>query len=234
MPRFIRRSQIVISGKFHHRDWDDGDDNDNEEDEDEGSGQAFTPVTMSVTATAASPCVFTWGTPVTPGFPGAPLPFEDDESISLSGTVPAGFTAGVTYYAVATDDEMGTFALAATPGGPAINSTSTGVNVIATLITDEPPVVQPTAVTCLLHYWNMLDQEVITTVSMTMDSSNRWSGTWDSTDAKPGRIEWAVYSTGAVVAATQGAFQLHGNDANIGNIASSALFAADDAAGINQ
>jgi hypothetical protein len=72
---------------------------------------------LSFTATNASPCVFTasgWylgnGTPV----------------ILAGGSLPTGFTAGATYFIVNVNVGAGTFQLAATSGGAAINSTSTG------------------------------------------------------------------------------------------------------------
>jgi hypothetical protein len=46
--------------------------------------------------------------------------------ILAGGSVPAGFTAGTTYYVVSTSIGAGTFELAATSGGTAVNSTSTG------------------------------------------------------------------------------------------------------------
>lgn len=79
-------------------------------------------VTASVTATSATPCVFTWtSSPVINGNP-----------IILGGTaVPTGFTAGTVYYAVGVSGS--TFQLSATVGGAAIASSSTGTAVTATL-----------------------------------------------------------------------------------------------------
>jgi hypothetical protein len=76
----------------------------------------------AVTATNASPCVFTWtGNPIVNG-----------QGVYLTGTaVPTGFTAGTTYFAVGVSGN--TFQLSATLGGTAINSTSTGTAVTATL-----------------------------------------------------------------------------------------------------
>jgi hypothetical protein len=76
----------------------------------------------AVTATNASPCVFTWtGNPIVNG-----------QGVYLTGTaVPTGFTAGTTYFAVGVSGN--TFQLSATLGGTAVNSTSTGTAVTATL-----------------------------------------------------------------------------------------------------
>jgi len=72
-------------------------------------------VGYNYTATNASPCVFT---AVGSGFPNGTL------VQLIGGTVPAGFLGGLTYYVVGSSGA--TFQLAATPGGTAVNSTSTG------------------------------------------------------------------------------------------------------------
>jgi hypothetical protein len=73
------------------------------------------PGAFAYTATSASPCVFTaTGSALTNGTPVQ----------LLGGSAPTGFTNGTTYYVVAAAGA--TFELAATPGGTAINSTSTG------------------------------------------------------------------------------------------------------------
>jgi hypothetical protein len=72
---------------------------------------------FSFTATNASPCVFTaagW-------YSGNSTPV-----ILTGGSLPTGFTAGTTYFAVNVNTGAGTFQLAATSGGTAINSSSTG------------------------------------------------------------------------------------------------------------
>lgn len=88
---------------------------------------------------------------------------------------------------------------------------------------DDGTNVQPSAATLQLRYLSFsLNQNILVTVPMTIDNANpagpKWSATWDSTDAAPGRVEWVVFSTGAVQAATQGSFQLLGNNANTGNL----------------
>lgn len=86
-------------------------------------------VSASVTATSASPCVFTWSGGVLPAAAIA------GAAVVLGGTaVPTGFTAGTVYYLVNPTPLSGTFSLAATPGGSAINSSSTGTAVTATIV----------------------------------------------------------------------------------------------------
>jgi hypothetical protein len=88
------------------------------------SGQAAPPASfsfflpanpMTFTATHATPCVFT----------GSGTAYLSGTGVQLSGgSVPAGFTAGVTYYVVSASGSA--FELAATAGGPALASTGTG------------------------------------------------------------------------------------------------------------
>ena len=88
--------------------------------------QAPPPTSATLTATSASPCVFTWNG-------GTPLPFQNGCPFVLSGTTaPTGFTLGTLYYIVASNVTAGTFELSATQGGSAINSSSTGSALIGT------------------------------------------------------------------------------------------------------
>lgn len=85
--------------------------------------------TQNVTATNASPCVFTAATTALP----------DRTLVFLGGTaVPTGFTAGTFYYVV--NSSALTFQLSLTPGGAAINSTSTGTAVKVSA----PDIIEPT------------------------------------------------------------------------------------------
>jgi hypothetical protein len=90
----------------------------------------------SVTCTSASPGVFTWsGNTVSVG----------DQVVLGGTTVPTGFAAGPTYYVASTSFAAGsTFTLAATVGGTAINATSTGTAVTATVIRPIGSVSAPT------------------------------------------------------------------------------------------
>ena len=80
-----------------------------------------TPNPFSYTATSASPCVFT----------AAGSAYTNGTAVVLSGgTPPTGFTNGTTYYVVSASGTS--FSLAATPGGTAINSSSTGNGTVST------------------------------------------------------------------------------------------------------
>ncbi len=77
----------------------------------------------SVTATSATPAVFSWG---------SALPFGNGAQVVLGGTTaPTGFVLGTPYYVVAA--ATNTFELSATLGGTAIASTSTGSGLTATV-----------------------------------------------------------------------------------------------------
>lgn len=80
---------------------------------------------LSFTATDGTPCLFT----------ASGSAYANGDAVALSGSsLPAGFTAGVTYYVVNVSAD--TFNLAATSGGTAINSTSSGTGTVATAVTD--------------------------------------------------------------------------------------------------
>lgn len=85
-------------------------------------------ITVTVTCPIATPAIFTMGSGSAPAA-GTPC------VLSSTGTVPTGFTAGVTYFVVAPSGA--TFELAATVGGSAIASTSAGTGTITALLT--PP-----------------------------------------------------------------------------------------------
>lgn len=78
-------------------------------------------VRQNVTATSASPAVFT----------AADVGLPNGAPVILDGTPPTGFTAGTIYYVVAANVGAKTFQLSATSGGAAINSSSTGTGVVA-------------------------------------------------------------------------------------------------------
>jgi hypothetical protein len=79
---------------------------------------------ISFTATNASPCVFTAS-----GFY-----YSNGTPVQLTGgSLPAGFTAGTTYYVKNVNVVAGTFQLSATSGGSAINSTSTGSGTVKSI-----------------------------------------------------------------------------------------------------
>jgi hypothetical protein len=79
----------------------------------------------SFTATDGTPCVFT----------AAGSAYSDGAAVALSGaSLPAGFTAGTTYYVVSAAGTS--FSLAASSGGSPLASTSTGSGTVATAVTD--------------------------------------------------------------------------------------------------
>ncbi len=81
--------------------------------------QSSVAESASVTATNASPCVFTE----------TAHGRSNGDAVTLTGTPPAtGFATATTYYIVS--KATNTYQLAATPGGTAINSTSTGTSVV--------------------------------------------------------------------------------------------------------
>jgi hypothetical protein len=74
---------------------------------------------------------------------------------------------------------------------------------------------QPTSVTAVLHYRDLSDAPATTTINLSLGTDGvTWSGAWDSSAAKEGRVEWMVYSSGGVVAAAEGAFSIEANCAN--------------------
>jgi len=84
-------------------------------------------ITVPVTATSASPAVFTAAADYSPTL---------GDRVKLGGVaVPTGFTAGTQYYVVSPSGK--TFELSATSGGSAINSSSTGTSVEAYLNSKE-------------------------------------------------------------------------------------------------
>ena len=85
---------------------------------DESSLQTTVAENQSATATNASPAVFTANA----------HGFGNGDSVILTGTPPTGFTNPTRYFVVNT--ATNTFQLSATPGGTAINSSSTGSAIV--------------------------------------------------------------------------------------------------------
>lgn len=100
-----------------------------------------------------------------------------------------------------------------------------------------PVTVQPSSVTCVLTYYAPVSAPTIgsfpsygapsvvppvpspsplkATISLVLQSDGvTWTGTWDSSVAE-GRVDWVIYSAGAVVAAAQGNFVVSANSANV-------------------
>ncbi len=93
---------------------------------DPGTGALFqqlgTTLQATVTVTSATPAVVTWtASNFAAGYPVA---------FTTTGTLPVGITAGQTYYVIATGLTANSFQFSATPGGTAINTTSTGTGTL--------------------------------------------------------------------------------------------------------
>ena len=73
--------------------------------------------------------------------------------------------------------------------------------------------VQPTSAACTLRFCNPQGQPQTATVNLS-ETDNCWSGSWDSSVAGPGRVEWVVQSAGALLAAAEGVFYIDANEAN--------------------
>ena len=79
---------------------------------------------------------------------------------------------------------------------------------------DSPP--QPTNVTAIVRYTNPAGATQSDNINLSMDADTKvWSCTWDTSASGPGRVDWSIFSTGPVVAATQGFFYVDANPANL-------------------
>lgn len=65
----------------------------------------------------------------------------------------------------------------------------------------------------ILTYTNRSGATQVDTVTMT-EASGVWSGTWDSSSAAAGDVEWVAYCWNGLKASTQGEFQIKRNGAN--------------------
>lgn len=75
---------------------------------------------------------------------------------------------------------------------------------------------QPTTAYAVLTYKSATTGlDATSTVSLTADVNNVWSGTWDSLLAQEGDVEWRIQAKGSLQAAQQGKFFLQANDANL-------------------
>lgn len=75
---------------------------------------------------------------------------------------------------------------------------------------------QPTSAYAILSYSDATTGLPATsTVSLSADANNVWSGTWDSLLAQEGTIDWRIQAKGSLQAAQQGQFLLQANDANL-------------------
>jgi hypothetical protein len=75
---------------------------------------------------------------------------------------------------------------------------------------------QPSSADMVVKYNDISGVSRLTTVGLTFNSStNTWVGTWDSSAAQGGAVEWMVYGVGSLQAAVQGSFLLQANSANV-------------------
>lgn len=73
----------------------------------------------------------------------------------------------------------------------------------------------PNYVSAVLTYTNTVGLPQTDTVALSLNATtNTWLGTWDSSNAKEGRVDWMLYSTGPVQASTEGYFMVVANAAN--------------------
>ncbi len=74
---------------------------------------------------------------------------------------------------------------------------------------------QPSTVELVVNYNDISGVSQTTSVSMTFNSmTDDWVGTWDTSAAKGGTVEWLIYGTGSLQAAAQGSFLIQANTAN--------------------
>lgn len=79
--------------------------------------------------------------------------------------------------------------------------------------------VQPTSATCAFCYRTAEDHHQTAVVSLTLgvddDGNPVWTGSWDTSVAGPGHVEWAVQSVGSCQVADEGCFTIVANKANL-------------------
>jgi hypothetical protein len=73
----------------------------------------------------------------------------------------------------------------------------------------------PTSVTATLNYVNVSGSRSEDTVAMALSIDGvTWYGTWDSSNAAAGSVDWKVQATSGLKAAAQGTFVVLANLAN--------------------
>ena len=74
----------------------------------------------------------------------------------------------------------------------------------------------PTSATCELHFQTLAGASDLTAVLLVYDSeSGTWAGHWDSSDAGQCTVDYTVFCSGPLQAATQGQFQVVANASNV-------------------
>lgn len=73
---------------------------------------------------------------------------------------------------------------------------------------------QPTSAEAVLTYTNLSGTTSTDTVALT-NTAGVWKGSWDSSNAGPGSVEWTIFGYGALVAALDGSFVIKANKSNL-------------------
>ncbi|MDR3427809.1 hypothetical protein [Silvimonas sp.] len=75
---------------------------------------------------------------------------------------------------------------------------------------------QPTSAEVVCTYLNRSGGTSTDVVALTYSSvTNTWSGTWDSSNAAPGVVDYTIYGYGSLIAALDGRFQIKANASNL-------------------
>lgn len=90
------------------------------------------------------------------------------------------------------------------------------ITISATFTAADGSATQPSDVTAVVVYKDLSGVTQRTTLTMTQAllGSSTWSVNWDSSAAGSGLVQWAVFGTGSLVAASQGQFNIEANAAN--------------------
>lgn len=73
---------------------------------------------------------------------------------------------------------------------------------------------QPNNAELVVAYTNTAGAPATQTIELSV-ADGVWSGSWDSSVAGPGRVDWMVHCWNGLVAAAQGSFEVIANSANI-------------------
>jgi hypothetical protein len=85
----------------------------------------------------------------------------------------------------------------------------------ATFVAADGTNTQPSTATLALNYNDISGVTQNVQVPMTFNSvSDDWIGTWDTSNAKYGNVDWMIFGVGSLQAATQGSIQIEANKAN--------------------
>lgn len=75
--------------------------------------------------------------------------------------------------------------------------------------------VQPALAEAVLSYTDTAGDPATSTITLTKDADDVWSGVWDSNLAGCGTVQWVIRCSGGVQAAAQGSFVITANAANL-------------------